>query len=54
MAVHIYDKFVFYKIGRESLRKTTKGWDFLCLRTYGSTPWAPLKDLKESNPVYIA
>ena len=54
MAVPIYNKFVVSKTGRKSIRKTTNGWDFLCLRNYGSTPWAPLKDLKESNPVDIA
>ena len=54
MSVPIYDKFVVSNTGRESLRKTTKGWDFLCLCKYGSTTWAPLKYLKESNPVDIA
>ena len=54
MAKHIYDKFVVSKTGRKRLRKTTKGWDFLCLRKYSSTKWAQLKDLKESNPVDIA
>ena len=54
MAVPIYDKFVVSNTGRNSLRKTTKGWDFLYLWKYGSTTWAPLKDLKESNPVDIA
>ena len=37
MAKHIYDKFVVSKTGRKRLRKTTKGWDFLCLRKYSST-----------------
>ena len=54
MDVSIDDKFVVSNTGRKSLRKTTKGWDFLCLWKYGSTMWAPLKDLKESNPVDIA
>ena len=54
IAVPIYDKFVVSKTGRKMLRKTTKGWDLLCLWKYGSTKWAPLKDLKESNPVDIA
>ena len=54
MAVPIYDKFVVSNTGRKSVRKTTKGWDFLCLCKYGSTTWALLKDLKESNPVDIA
>ena len=54
MAVPIDDKFVVSKNGRKSLRKTTKGWYFLCLWKYGSTMWAPLKDLKESNPVDIS
>ena len=47
MAVLIYDNFSISKTGRKSLRKTTKGWDFLCLWKYGSTMWAPLKHLKE-------
>ena len=46
MAVHIDDKFVVSNTGRKSIRKTTKGWDFLCLWKYGSTTWYPLKDLK--------
>ena len=54
MDVPIDAKFVVYKTGRKSLKKTTKGWDFLCLWKYGSTMWAPLKDLKESNPADIA
>ena len=54
MAVPIDEKFVVYKTGRKILIKTTKGWDFLYLWKDGSTTWAPLKDLKESNPVHIA
>ena len=54
MDVPIYDKFLVSKTGREIIRKTTKGWDFLCLYKYGITIWAPLNDLKESNPVDIA
>ena len=54
MAVPIDDKFVVSKTVRKSFRKTTKVWDFLCLWKYGSTTWAPLKYLKESNPVDIA
>ena len=54
MAVPIDDKFFISKTGRKRLRKNTKGWDFLCLWKYVSTAWAPLKDLKESNPVDIA
>ena len=53
MSVPIDDKFVLSKTVRKSLRKTTKGWYFLCLWTDGSTTWAPLKDLKESNPINI-
>ena len=47
MAVPIDYKFVVSKTGSKSLRKTTKGWYFLCLWKYGSTTWAPLKDIKE-------
>ena len=52
--VPIDEKFVVSKTGRESLRKTTKIWYLLCLWKDGSITWAPLKDLKESNPVDIA
>ena len=54
MDVPIDEKFVVYKTGRKSIRKTTKGWDFLCLWKDSSITWAPLKDLEESNPVDIA
>ena len=54
MALHIDDKFVVSNTVSKSLRKTTKGWDFLYSWKAGSITWAPLKDLKESNPVYIA
>ena len=48
------DKFFVSNTSRKSLRKTTKGWNFLCLWKDGSTTWSPLKDLKESNLVDIA
>ena len=54
MSVPIDDKFVVSKTVRKSLRKTTKGCYFLCLWKDGSTTWAPLKDLEESNPVDIS
>ena len=54
ITVSIDDKFVVSKAVRKSLRKINKGWDILCLWKYGSTTWAPLKYLKESNPVDIA
>ena len=54
MAVPIDDNFVVSNTGRKILKKTTKGWDFLCLWKYGSTTWVPLKNLKESNRVDIA
>ena len=54
MDVTIDNKFVVSKTGRKYLIKTTKGWDFLCLLKDGSTTWAPLKDIKESNPVDIS
>ena len=44
MAVLIDDKFVASKTFSKSLRKTTKGYYFLCLWKYGSTMWDPLKD----------
>ena len=54
MAVPIYEKFVISKTGRKILRKTTNGWDFLCLWKDGNTTWDQLKGLKESNPVDVA
>ena len=51
MAVPIDDKFVVSNTGRESLRKTIKGFNFLCLWKDCSTTWAPMKNLNESNPV---
>ena len=54
MAAPIDENFVVSKTGRKCLRKTTKGWDFLCLWKDDSTMWSPLKDLRESNPVDIA
>ena len=54
MAVPIYKKLVVSKTGRKSLIKKTKGCDLLCLWKYVSKTWAPLKDLKESNPVDIS
>ena len=54
MTVPIYDKFLFSKTRKKTLRKTNKGWYFLYLWKYDSTTWAPLKDLKESNPVDIS
>ena len=37
MSVTIDDKYVVSKIGREIIRKNTKGWYFLCLCKDGST-----------------
>ena len=54
MDVPIYENFFISCTGSKSLRKTTKGWNFICLWKYGSKTWAPLKDLKESNPVDIS
>ena len=52
-AIKIDDKHIITKPGFKSLRKTTRGWDFLCMWKDGSTTWTPLKDLKESNPVDV-
>ena len=54
MAVPIGDRFVVSKTGRNFFRNTTKEWYLLCLWKDGSIMWAPLTDLKESNPVEIA
>ena len=54
MAVTIDDNFVVSKTGRKSLMNTTKGWYLLCLWKDGSKMWAPLKYIKELNPVDIA
>ena len=53
MDVPIDDKFFVSNTVRKIIRKTTKGWDSLCLWKGGITTWAPLKDIKESNPVDI-
>ena len=45
--VTIYDKSVVSKTGIKSFKNTTKVWDLLCLRKYGSTTWSQLKDIKE-------
>ena len=34
-------------------KKTTKGWEFLCLWKDKSQDWIPLKDLKECNPIEV-
>ena len=54
MDVPIDENFVVSNTGKKSIRKTTNGWDLICLWKDCSTPWAPLKDLKESKPVDIA
>ena len=46
MDVPIDEKFFISKTVSKSLRNNTKGWDLICLWKYGSTTWAPLKDLK--------
>ena len=53
-AIPIDYKCIISKTGKKSLRKTTKGWDFLCLWKDVSSTWAPLKDLKDSSPVDVA
>ena len=34
--------------------RTTRGWKILVEWKDGSVDWVPLKDLKQSNPVYLA
>ena len=53
MYVAIDETFFVSKTGRKILRKTIKGWYFLCLLKDGGTTPSPLKDLKESNPIDI-
>ena len=40
--------------GTKRRKQTTKGWWLLVELMNGSTEWAQLKDLKESNPVQVA
>ena len=40
--------------GSRHIRKTTKGWEFCVEWKDGTTSWARLADLKESNPVEVA
>ena len=48
------DGFWIDKSGRRRPKMTTRGWEFLVSWKDGSASWAPLKDLKESNPVEVA
>ena len=53
-AVEKKDRWIVSKRGKRSMRKTTVGWKFRVKWKDGSVTWAPLKDLKESNPVEVA
>ena len=53
-AVDIEDAYFTTKRGVRRRRQTTVGWQFLCEWRDGSSSWATLKVLKESNPVDIA
>ena len=53
-AVNKCDAYITTKRGVRKLRQTTVGWRFLCQWKDGSSSWASLKVLKESNPVEIA
>ena len=53
-AVKIEDKYVTSHNGNRHYRKTTKGWELCGLWKDGSTSWARLADLKESNPIEVA
>ena len=48
------DKYFVSKRGRQSMRKTTVGWEFNKKWIDLTTTWVSLKDLKESNPIKVA
>ena len=50
-AVSKSNGFITTKRGARKLRQTTTGWRFLCEWKDGSSSWASLKVLKESNPI---
>ena len=52
-AISIADQKIVHK-GRQSIRRTTAGWQLCIQWKDGSTSWQSLKDLKESHPVETA
>ena len=52
-AIDKADRFIVYK-GRQSLKKTTKGWKLCVQWRDGTSTWETLSSVKESNPVELA
>jgi len=53
-AVSKEDGCITTKAGRKLLKRTTKGWQFLCQWNDWTTSWHPLKDVKESHLLQVA
>ena len=53
-AVSKADAYFTTKRGAKRRRHTTAGWKFLCQWRDGTSSWASLKVLKESNPIEVA
>ena len=53
-AIEIANGFMHTKRGKRIPKKTTKGWQLLCLWKDGSSDWIDLKHLKDSNPIELA
>ena len=50
-AIPISDGMTCCHKWKKSLKKTTRGWEFLVELKNGSTSWMKLKDLKESRSI---
>ena len=48
------DCFIQSSSGKLHRKRTTRGWKLLVEWKDGSVDWAPLKDLKQSNPFELA
>jgi hypothetical protein len=54
-AIKLDDAYITHKkTGKKRLKQTMKGWQMCVKWNDESTSWAPLKDLKESNPLEVA
>ena len=53
-AVPMSGKYFKTKQGKRTQHKTTVGWALQIKWKNGTKQWVNLKDLKESNPVYVA
>ena len=53
-AIAVADEFIISRGGNKNPKKTTRGWELLGQTKEGFSKWVPLKNIKESNPVYLA